>query len=535
MFPYPKSRKIQKGYLDLPNIECFGEQAICNFAKEYLRHFIENEISVEQEAKANVLLLRKSDLPQNGYVLTVEDVCRIEYADKGGLHNALTTLIQLLEIRDGKQVIQRQTIFDYSDCHYRSVMIDLARGLPDFQRLKEDIKILSSAKCNKLHLHLADELGLCYISNVYPNAENIRGTKLYSKAMLKELVVYCETLGIEVIPEIEIPAHATHLLQNAPTLKCKKEEENQSFWTVCAGSEETYRFYEVLLGEICEIFPSQYVHIGGDEHYFADVPSLNRKRYWADCEVCRNKMQEENLRDETELFYYLIFRIHAILKKLGKRLMLWNDALDVSKPVDIPKDCVVQFWRIANEYRGPREGCTYRKLLEQGFKVVSSPFEYCYVNKEDYATPEKTASFSYRHYGDSVGYEKQVIGCEACAWEYGNPKYTHYPYSFLPSTVLLLAKMWDDKNAVYDKEYRRNLTKLILGWDIPSDYDLFELFGSIMPPRINGKPSYVSIENQLIDRDTLEYHKRILQGVKHTYSPFYRDKIVELIEEMRKK
>ena len=254
------------------------------------------------------------------------------------------------------------------------------------------------------------------------------------------------------------------------------------------------------------------MHIGGDEHYFADVPSLNRKRYWADCEVCRKKMQEENLRDETELFYYLIRRIHAILKKFGKRLMLWNDALDVSKPVDIPKDCVVQFWRIANEHRGPRAGCTYRKLLQQGFEVICSPFEYCYVNKDDYATPEKTASFSYRQYGDGVGYKKQVIGCEVCAWEYGNPKYTHYTYSFLPSTVLLLAKMWDDKNVVYDKAYRLDLTKLILGRDIPNDYDLFELFGSIMPPRINGQVSYARLDNQLIDKATLQKHERQLQG-----------------------
>ena len=515
MIPAVKKIRLQNGESVFTKWCIYGEEKTASFAEKYLRYFLDTEITLAKKGQANIFLVYIPSLRQGEYRLRIGKTVSAEYADLEGVRNAMATLLQLANpTQEGGYTLRRQKIEDYTECLYRSVMIDLARGLPDFQRLKEDIRILSLAKCNKLHLHLADELGLCYSSAVYPNAENIRGTKLYSKEILKELVEYCETLGIEVIPEIEIPAHATQLLQNATSLRCKKEEGNQSFWTVCAGSEETYRFYEALLGEICEIFPSQYVHIGGDEHYFADVPSLNRKRYWADCEVCRKKMQEENLRDETELFYYLIRRIHSILKKLGKRLMLWNDALDVSKPVDIPKDCVVQFWRIANEHRGPRKGCTYRKLLQQGFEVICSPFEYCYVNKDDYATPEKTASFSYRQYGGSDGYEKQIIGGEACAWEYGNPKYTHYPYSFLPSTILLLAKMWDDKNAVYDKAYRLDLTKLILGRDIPNDYDLFELYGSIMPPRINGQVSYARLDNQLMDRETLQKHKRQLQGRK---------------------
>lgn len=115
-------------------------------------------------------------------------------------------------------------------------MIDLARGLPPISRLEENLKRLALAKCNNVHFHLMDEMGICFELDVYKGTENIRGTKPYTKEEMRDIAEFCHTLGIKVLPEIEIPAPAGFLLNIRPELKCKTDIENQSVWTVCAGN-----------------------------------------------------------------------------------------------------------------------------------------------------------------------------------------------------------------------------------------------------------------------------------------------------------
>ena len=464
--------------------------------------------------------------------MIIEDKCEIRYRDIEGVRNALATFIQSIEMKGNQYVIQRQVIDDYPDAEYRSVLIDLARGLPKIERLKEDLKLLSLAKCNQIHFHLMDSEGICYYSDVFAFDGEINGTKRYTKEEMRELVNYCKVLRIEIVPEIEFPAHANALTKTYQCLKCQTNVENPSLWTVCLGNEDTYIFFEKLIEEICQMFPCEYIHIGGDEHCFDDVPSLHRHYYWNNCKVCKERMESEGLVNERELFYYGVKRLHKIAKKFGRKIMLWNDALDVSKPVDIPKDCIIQFWRIANKHRGPREGCSYLKLLELGYKVICSPFEYCYIDLEEYANPEKTASFDYKTYENGAVLSKNVIGAEVCAWEYGNPEYSHYNYSFVPSAILLLSKMWNRKDVVFNKSYRKSLTKLIFGFDTPKDYDVFELFGSIMPPRLNTSSSYVNLENELMDEKTLMAHEKVLTNLCFSYNIIYKQKILEMIQKM---
>ncbi len=529
MIPFCKKRTLENKFLTLSEIKLGGKKDICDFSRAYLRHFIQTEIAITENS--NVVLLYDESLGVGAYGLNISDTLEIRYSNQEGVRNALATFLQLIRIKDEKYTLQYQNILDYPDCLHRSVMIDLARGLPQKQRLKEDLKRLSLAKCNRVHLHLMDEEGICYRSNVFAFNSEINGTKIYSKEDIKELVCYCKELGMEVIPEFEFPAHATSLTKIYPNFKCQVEVDNQSDWTVCMGNEDVYVFFEKLIEEICELFPYEYIHIGGDEHAFDDVPALHRHYYWNECKVCQAVMKKEGLSNSRELFYYGVRRIREIAKKLGRKIILWNDALDVSKPVDIPKDCIVQFWRIANRYRGPREGCSFEKFLQADYNVICSPFEYCYIDLEEYANPEKIASFDYKAYANEGEFANNICGCEVCAWEYGNPEYSHYIYSFAPSAILLLAKMWDRQNVTYDKAFRKELSRLILGFFTPTDYDLFELFGSIMPPRINGQNSYATIQNELMDMETLSRHKQTLLNIQYTYSPLYLQAIQRLIKE----
>jgi hypothetical protein len=227
--------------------------------------------------------------------------------------------------------------------------------------------------------------------------------------------------------------------------------------------------------------------------------------------------------------------LNDIAKKSGRKLILWNDQLDVSKDVELPKDCIVQFWRIAAPKRGPREGCTFAKLLEKGYKVICSPFEFAYIDEEPYANPEKIATYDYKTYANDGSNADVICGAEVCAWEYGNPKFDFYPRSFAPSAILLLAKMWDKNNLVYDKAFRAQFNKLILGHYIPQDYDMSELFGDLMPPRKPGQISYASLENGKITLDILEKHKKVLSNITSTYSPIYLKALLSLVEELKVK
>ena len=134
----------------------------------------------------------------------------------------------------------------------------------------------------------------------------------------------------------------------------------------------------------------------------------------------------------------------------------------------------------------------YVELLKQGFKVINGNFERSYIDCEEFANPERTASYSCLEY-PKCDCAENIIGAEVLAWQYGNPKNIFYLASYSPCVILLLDKMWDCSDVVYTDEYKRSLTRLILGFGTPKDYDMFEIFGSIMPPRLNDKPTYVTI------------------------------------------
>jgi len=528
IIPNVKNRQLKNGIISFYKLVFIGNRYDEIFAEKYLRAYnIDNDIRV---GNLNVVLTRNDKFSSGSYFLSVDDEIRIEYTDRDGLRNALATIILSLKQENKAFCLKKQIINDSPDLEFRSVLIDLARGLPDFDKLKEDVKRLSLAKCNYIHLHLMDSMGLCYYSDILRNDNGIKGTELYTKTQMKEFVSYCDALGIEVIPEFEIPAHANYLVETYPDLACKAEIENPSTAVVCAGSESTYLFFERLITEIIEIFPSKYIHMGGDELYVNDIPEWNWKPNWDNCNVCRQKMREEGINNTQGLYYYVVRRIYNIVKKYNKTLIMYNDEIDISKPVSIPKDTIIQFWRIAHRGRGPHKKCSFRKFLEQGFKLIVSPYEYTYIDLEEYANPEKVSWFDFKDYKKTGSLFSGVFGGEACAWDYGNPEYKHYEFSFTSAAILLLAKMWDSDQVVYNMEYRKSLTKLIIGPETPENYDIFQIFGSIMPPRINGRNSYICGDSSLLEEDEIENHKKVLNGLRDTYSPLYTSRLLKYIE-----
>lgn len=525
IIPRPQNMRLFDKKIKVEGLNFCGNNA--DFAERYLAHFL--PIFTERSSEnVNVMLKCESGFLAGGYKLITGSPTEIYFSEKEGLRNALSSLVQLIvKMEDGYYITKAETE-DLPSCRYRSVMIDLARGLPPIVRLKEDLKRLALAKCNNVHFHLMDEMGICFESDVYKGTENIRGTKPYTKEEMRDIVEFCHTLGIKVLPEIEIPAHASFLLNIRPELKCKTDIENQSVWTVCAGSDKTYEFYDALIAEIVSIFPYEYIHIGGDELYFGDFPEWNNFCHWEECSVCRAVMEKNAMRDKWDMYNYMVTKMHGIVKKHGKKMMMWNDQIDLNRPIAVPRDIVMEFWRVSDKNRGPREGCTYERLTEN-FSVINAYYFTNYIDCENYANLEKASTYNYLEY-PKTKHTENVKGGEICAWEYGNPAVDHYALSFACSTAVILDKLWNTADVLYTADYRRALTRLVLGCDTPDNYDMTELFGSVIPPRTSGKKTYLD-KGAEPDAEFYPRHIKALLQIKNTYSPEYLKKLTESIGE----
>ena len=424
------------------------------------------------------------------YRVTVScDHITVGFRDARGAVNGAATVALLLR----KEDLREGEILDYPSCDYRSLMIDMARGLPKEEDVLNVVKYMALAKYNRLHLHLSDSEGPCYRSEVHPEYRFLGKGEDCDKELLRRIDALCRTYAIEIIPEIEIPAHASALCKAHPEFKC--QVENADPWALCPGNEDVYPFFDALIREVVALFPdSRYLHIGTDELEFTDLkpPYLC---HWEECPRCAALREREGLKDKREEFYYVVNRVHEIVRKYGKRMILWNDQIDVSKDVPISRDILVQFWRIAGKGRGPREGCTFERFLELGFEVVNAYYPETYFDLEDYMTEEKMKTWTpFRIPEQDAKYAKQILGGEACAWEFGNyEEYPFYGYVTPPVAAIFSDKLWGLGERSFDAAYRQALAEFVFG--DASLAQIFDCIGGLIPPRKRARFTYLAPED----------------------------------------
>ena len=429
-------------------------------------------------------------------VTVTADHILVGFRDARGAVNGAATAALLL--RGGK--VETCEIVDYPGCAYRSILIDMARGLPEKKEIETAIRYMALAKYNRLHLHLIDDKGPCYRSEAVPEYAFLGRGGQCDIDDLQKLEELCASYAIEIVPEIEIPAHANALCAAHPEFKC--EVENAHTWAICPGNDDIWPFFEALIGEVAAIFPrSEYIHIGTDELEFRDLPTP-RLCHWDECPRCAALRAREGLKDRCEEFYYVVERMHDIVRAHGKKMMMWNDQIDISKEVPVSRDILIQFWRVAGKGRGPHEGCSMEKFLEQGFRVVNAYYPCTYFDIESYMSVEKMKTWTpYTVPEQSPQYADQVIGGEACAWEFGNVE--NYPfYSYVtPAVVAVFGdKLWGLGEREHNEEYRAALAAFLFG--DPSLSELFDLIGGILPPR---KPEMLTYTDPAaIDRTRLQ-------------------------------
>lgn len=361
----------------------------------------EKGFQTESAESGFISIVKNAALGEEAYTLSTEKKgVRIEASGEQGVIRALTTLLKKMD-QDGS--IKAGMIMDAPRMSHRGLHLDVARHFFDAREVKRIIEQMSLAKMNVLHWHLSDDQGWRIESKRFPKLHET-SADYYTQEEIRDVVAYARGRGVEIIPEIDMPGHTRGILAAYPQYSCSGKKIGLARAggvyrrILCAGAEKTYVFLEELLDEICPLFPSGRFHIGGDE-----AP----KAEWKSCPVCTAKMKEQNITSYEDLQGYFSVRVSEILKKYGKRPILWNDSLESRIR---PKDMQMQYWTVT--YNKP----SARYIAQGGQWIYSDMFEL-YL---DYPYAMTSVKKIYENQIDlgSCAYdtENAPLGYEACVW-----------------------------------------------------------------------------------------------------------------------
>ena len=332
---------------------------------------------------APLSLVKNDKLTEEAYTLEIErGRIVLEANDAQGISNALATLHQLiLTAKDNKLPIIN--IQDKPRFGYRGLMLDCRRHFWTVDELKETLSQMAFFKLNKLQMHLTDNNAWRLAMDQYPEL-TAKGTyysdfpdlsgKYYSTNDLKEIVKYAQALGIEIIPEVDLPGHAIALLAAMPQLSCKggtfeaypeelplnqRKRGNENM--LCIGNPESIRFAQEVVDALIQIFPSKYIHLGGDE-----VPTA----IWEKCPKCQALYKKEGMKEPGELQDFFTRKMSEYIRSKGKIMVGWDEIND--RHAATPED-MLTVWR--------DNGLKAQKAaLERGIPVVMCPQHGCYLD-----------------------------------------------------------------------------------------------------------------------------------------------------------
>lgn len=425
-----------------------------------------------------VLTLRRVDKVNGcdspeGYSLRVtKRGIDIEAISGAGLFYGVQTLLQMSY---GNKKIPCVEITDLPRFEYRGLMLDVSRHFFGKDFLKKQIDAMAYYKLNRLHLHLTDAAGWRLEIKRYPLLTSFAAWRdrplwkdwwnngrlyknegdtgayggYYTQEDIKELVAYAQKHFITIIPEIEMPAHSEEVLTAYPELSCTHVPYKQSDF--CVGNEKTFEFLENVLTEVMVLFPSEYIHVGGDEA---------GKLSWGDCELCRKRMSDEKLKDNNELQSYLIHRVERFLNSKGRKLLGWDEILDGG----LAPNATVMSWR------GVEGGL---KAIEAGHKAIMTPGEFCYIDSYQDAPdtqPEAIGGYlplekiySYNPIPENISEEKTdlIYGVQANLWSEYIPTEKDVERMVYPRLLALAEVAWSDPSHKDFIDFRKRAIKAV--------------------------------------------------------------------------
>ena len=406
------------------------------------------------------------------YTLSVSpERIKIRAVSGAGAFYAVQTLLQLAQpLPEGGYAVPSVEIEDAPRFDYRGFMLDVSRHFFTKEFVKKQIDALAFYKINRLHLHLTDAAGWRIEIKKYPLLTERAAWRteanwkkwwngdrryarfddpgayggFYTQQDIREIVEYARRHHVTVIPEIEMPGHSEEVLAVYPQLSCAgKPYKNADF---CVGNEETFTFLENVLKEVMELFPSEYIHVGGDEA---------GKTAWRTCPKCSRRMEEEHLSHVDELQSYLIRRIEKFLHANGRKLLGWDEILEGGLA---PRSTVMS-------WRGEKGGL---EAVRAGHDAVMTPGAYCYFDSYQdapYSQPEAIGGYlplkkvyAYRPVPDDLpaGQAQRIRGVQANLWTEYIATPEHAEYMIYPRILALSEVAWSaPENRAWEDFHKR--------------------------------------------------------------------------------
>ncbi len=424
-----------------------------------------------------------SSLGPAGYELEIasDGICLKAVSLQGSFH-ACQTLLQLFPAAIESTVIQHNFsweipqlfIRDLPRFAWRGMHLDVCRHFMPKMFVKKYIDLLTRYKLNIFHWHLTEDQGWRIEIKGYPKLTQIGAWRqeqgqsyggFYTQDDVREIVEYAGERGVTIVPEIEMPGHAMAALAAYPELSCSGGPfELPTSWGIfddvfCAGNERSFQFFETVLGEVLELFPGPYIHIGGDE-----CP----KTRWNVCPKCQERIATEDLHDENELQSYFIKRIEKFLSAHNRQLIGWDEILEGG----LAPSAIVMSWR------GLQGGV---KAAELGHDVVMTPQAHCYFDYyqsldrqnepqafDGYVPLENVYAFEPISPELSAEQAKYVLGGQGNLW-------TEYILDTQQAEYMLLPRMCALAEALWSEKEHRDLHDFIAR--LSAHYERFDVMG----------------------------------------------------------
>lgn len=431
--------------------------------------------------RGGLTVLSDPEMGDEAYALSVKPGGITLRGGSAGIFYGLQTLRQLVRETDGRVGVPCVEIADAPRFGYRGALLDVGRYFYPVEYVKQFIDRMARFKLNRLHWHLTDDQGWRIEIKSHPELTRVGAWRastqkskdksdqdhlphggFYTQEQIREVVRYAAERKVTIVPEIDLPGHTMSVLAVYPELSCTggpfvvPTEWGVKKDVLCAGNEDTYRFVEEVLAEVIELFPGEYINIGGDE-----VP----KDRWSACPKCQKKIKSEKLNDAHELQSYFARRVGEFVNAKGRRIIGWDDILEGG----VVPGATVLSWR--DETGGIA-------AAKQGVGVIMCPAEYLYL---DYYQSADIAQepfcighhvplekvYGYEPYSKKLTPEqcRYIVGVQGNFWT----EYIHsepmMDYMAWPRLLAVAEIAWTDREGRDYADFRTRMPRILAALD----------------------------------------------------------------------
>lgn len=510
IIPTPLNYQFNDGHFVLNNSTGIAYDDTFKISSNFLKSYIEDGSSLLLKSNSNIVFIQDESITNpEAYTLQISpNQIEIRAKTDHGAFYAVQSLQQLLPVsfvngttKEAVIKIPCVKIKDSPQYSYRGMHLDVARHFFSVEFIKKYINALAMLKMNVFHWHLTDDQGWRIEIKKYPKLQEISAFRnetlsghynsepqqfdgksyggFYTQKQIKDIVAYAKLRNVTVIPEIEMPGHARAAIAAYPYLGCTGNQIQVAtkwgvFEDIFCTKEETFSFLEGVLDEVLELFPSEFLHIGGDE-----AP----KTHWRQCAVCQQSIKDLGLKDEHELQNYFITRIEKYLNSKGRKIIGWDEILEGG----LAPNATVMSWR-------GTEGAV--EAAKQQHKVVMTPTSHCYFDyyQSDndgeplaiggYVPLEKVYGFNPIPDALSEEESQYILGAQGNVWTEYMTNEKQVEYMIFPRILAMSEVVWSNpEHKNYEDFISRveNFHQRLDALDINYANHLFEIEGSFTP------------------------------------------------------